>query len=393
MNAFHAQMQDVNFNMRTAAILFVAILLLSGCGKKDQGHHGFGGPAPEVGVMTIEAEAISLTTELPGRLEAVRTSQVRARATGILLKQVYREGADVEEGEVLYEIDPAPLQANLNSAKAALAKAEAAATQVKARAERLKNLVAINAVSKQDYEDVVAGLAQAEADVQSAKSLVETAELNLGYATVRAPISGRIGASHVTEGALVSQVEATPMAVIQQLDPIYLDVKQSTGEVLRLKQQMEQGTLKQVNGAAEVTLILEDGSVYQHKGKLLFSDITVDPSSSMITLRAEFPNPDKLLLPNMFARGRLEQGVAENTITASQRAVILGPSGKATVMVVGSDNKVEMRPVVKTQAIGDKWIITEGLKPGERVIVEGLQKAQPGAEVKPVPVILNKSGK
>jgi membrane fusion protein (multidrug efflux system) len=352
-------------------ILSAGILLaLAGCGQKPQ---AAAPPPPEVGVMTIQAEALPITTELPGRIDAVRTAEVRARVAGILLKQVYREGSDVKAGEVLFQIDPAPLQAALDSANANR-------LQAQSLAQRYKTLVSINAVSKQDYDNAVSTEAQA-------KAAQEIAALNLGYCTVTAPISGRIGKAMVTEGALVGQNnDATELAVIQQLDPIYFDFTESSTEGLKLRQEFQSGKLKSVApGEAKLTLLLEDGTTYPHEGKLLFSDITVDPTTGMITLRAEFPNPDDLLLPGMFARARLEQAVNANAIEVPQRGVVYGANGKPTVMVVTPDNKVEVRPVTVSSAAGDKWIITDGLKTGERVILEGFQQVQPGMAVKPVP--------
>jgi membrane fusion protein (multidrug efflux system) len=355
----------------------------AGCGKKPAAATP---PPPEVSVVKISTESLPVTTELPGRIDAIRTSEVRARVAGILLNEVYREGSDVRAGDILFQIDPAPLQASYDSAKASLAKAEANVKQARAQSERDEALVKIHAVSRQDYDTAISAAAQGEADVLAAKAALETASLNLGYATVTAPISGRIGKALVTEGALVGQGEVTELAVIQQLDPIYFDFTQSSVDVLRLRRQLDNGQLKSIEpGAARVTLLLEDGSTYAHDGKLLFSDITVDPTTGMVTLRAEFPNPDGLLLPGMFARGRLEQAVNSEAIAVSQRAVSHGPDGSATVLVVTPDNKVEVRTVKADTAMGDKWIITGGLKAGERVIVDGLQKVRPGATVNPVP--------
>lgn len=365
------------------------VLLAAGCGKKEADSHGnpmMGGGGPiEVGVVTIKAESVPVTTELPGRVDAVRTAQVRARATGILLKRIFKEGSEVKAGEKLFEIDPAPLQAAYDSAKATHAKAEANLKLVESKAKRFTELVAIHAISQQDYDEIASAAVQAKADLEAAKAAMETAELNLGYATVTAPISGRIGEAKVTEGALVSQTQATELAVIQQLDPVYVDFTQSSAEVLRLRRAFDEGKLKILNaGEAKVNLELEDGTTYQHPGKLLFTDPTVDPTTGMVTMRAEFPNPDHLLLPGMFGRGKLEQAVADEAITVPQRGVTLGPNGSASVMVV-ADDKVQIRPIKISSAVGDKWIVTEGLKAGEWVIVEGLQKVRPDAAVKPVP--------
>lgn len=363
--------------------LFI-VLSTTGCQSKSQEKQAM--PPPEVGVVTIASSAQPITMELPGRLTAVRTADVRARATGILLKRTFEEGADVKEGQVLFQIDPAPLQASLDSAQASLDKAEATLEQAQSRAKRYESLVQIHAVSQQDYDDARALAAQSKAEVDLAKAAVETAKLNLGYATVTAPITGRIGAAQVTEGALVSQSAATELAIIHQLDPIYFDFTQSSTEVLRLKQAFDSGKLQSTSSSeAKVTLLLEDGTTYPLPGKLLFSGISVDPMTGMITLRAEFPNPDHLLLPGMFARAKLEQAVDTQAITAPQRGVALGPNGTASVLVVNADNKVEARPIKISSATGDQWIVASGLQAGEKIIVEGLQKVRPGMEVKPVP--------
>jgi membrane fusion protein (multidrug efflux system) len=355
----------------------------TGCGKKAG---EFTPPPPQVSVATIASESLPMTTELPGRIDAIRTSEVRARVPGILLKEVYREGSDVKTGDILFQIDPAPLQAVYDGATATLAKAEATLKQTQAQADRDDVLIKIHAVSQLDYDTAVSLAAQARADVLSAKAALETAGLNLGYTTVVAPISGRIGKALATEGALVGQSEVTQLALIQQLDPIYFDFTQSSVDVLRLRKQLAEGRLKSVEpGTAKITLLLEDGSTYAHEGRLLFSDITVDPTTGMITLRAEFPNPDDLLLPGMFARGQLDQAVNSQAIAVPQQAVAHGPDGGATVLVVTPDNKVEVRSIKADTAAGDKWIVTSGLSTGERVIVEGLQKVQPGMTVDPVP--------
>jgi len=347
-------------------------VFFTGCGQKPGGPGAYQMPPPEVGVVTIAPESVSLTTELPGRIDPVRVAQVRARVDGIVLHRNFSEGADVTNGEVLYEIDPAPYKAALDSANASL-------TQAQQLAERYKPLVDINAVSKQDYDNAVSAAAQARA-------AQEIAAVNFGYCTVTAPISGHIGAALVTEGALVSQNAATEMALVTQLDPIYCDFTESSTELLRLRRELDDGTLKSAApGEAKVTLLLDDGTTYSQPGKLLFSDVTVDPSSGMVTLRAEFPNPDHLLLPGMFARGVLEQAVDSQAITVFQRGVSVGANGVATAMVVGADGKVEARVIKIGQAVGNKWIVTDGLKAGDQVIVEGLQKFQPGMAVKPVP--------
>ncbi len=362
-----------------------AALLLTACGGDKQGAAGAGGgmPPAEVSVVTIAAGKLALTSELPGRLEAVRSSEIRARVAGIVKQRVFREGSDVKAGEVLFRIDPAPFKAAYDSATAAVARAEAVRDQTRAQAERAEALIGKKMISHQDYDLAVANAKQSLADVASAKAAQETARLNLGYATVTAPISGRIGRALVTEGALVGQGEATQLALIQQLDPLYVNFSQSSVEVLKLKRALESGKLKGVGGQAQVTLLLEDGSEYKHKGKLLFSDLSVDPSTGSITLRAEVPNPDHLLLPGMYVRVRLEQAVDSNAITVPQRALQRGPQGSFVMLV--KDGKVAMQPVEVGDAQGDVWIVTSGLTGGEQVIVEGLQKTGPGAPVKAVP--------
>ena len=287
---------------------------------------------------------------------------------------------------MLFQIDPAPLKADYDSAKASLARAQATLADAQAKTDRYKELVAINAVSKQDYDDAIATASQANADVATAKANIETASLNLGYASVTAPISGKIGEAKVTEGALVSQTDATQLALIQQLDPIYFDFTESSTDVLKLRSTFDKGQLQKVApDEAKVTLLLDDGSTYKYPGKLLFSDITVDPSTGMITLRSQFPNPDRLLLPGMFARVQLEQGIDQNAVTVLQRAAAINGNGTATVMVVTADNKVEARTIKLGDAVGDKWVVSDGLKAGDTVIVEGLQKIKPGITVTTVP--------
>jgi len=369
------------FNM---SILALFLGFWAGCSPKQNAP--MQPPAVEVGTVSVSSQDLPVTTELPGRIDAERIAQVRARATGILLKRLFTEGSQVKEGDILFQIDPAPLQASYDSAKASLAKAQAELAQTQAKANRYKELVAINAVSKQDYDDASAAALQARADLDAAKAALENASLNLGYATVTAPISGKIGKALVTEGALVSQNDATEMAVVQQLDPIYFDFTESSTDLLKLRSSFDNGQLQKVApDEAKVTLLLEDGTTYQQPGKLLFSDVTVDPSTGMVTLRAEFPNPDHVLLPGMFARVQLEQAVEQNAISVPQRAVALSGSGSATVMIVTPDNKVEVREIKLGEAIGNNWTVTDGLKAGETVIVEGLQKIKPDMPVKPVP--------
>ncbi|MDB6031834.1 MAG: acrA [Verrucomicrobiales bacterium] len=358
--------------------------LLNGCAKKEAAPAAR--PPAEVSFIAVASERVDHTTELPGRINPMREAQVRARATGILLKRLFDEGSNVKEGQVLFEIDPVPLQASLSSAKASLAKAEAALKESKARVARYEELVKINAISKQVYDEAVATLGQNEADVLATKAALQTASLNLGYAQVTAPISGRIGKALVTEGALVSATEATQLAVIRQMDPVYFDFTQSSTEVLRLKRALQSGSLQSAGpGQAKVTLILEDQTTYAHPGKLLFSDIAVDPTTGMITLRAEVPNPENILMPGMFARAQIVEGVNTNAITIPQRTIARGAAGASTVLVVNDQDKVELRNIEIERTVGTSVIISKGLKAGERIIVEGSQKAPPGSTVKPIP--------
>lgn len=368
-------------------LALVSATTLVACGKKEGGAPAGGGmPPAEVGVMTVAPRPIGLTTELPGRLEASRVAQVRARAAGIVLKRLFREGGDVKAGQALFQIDAGPYRAALDSAQANLARSQANLAQASAQAERYKPLVEANAISKQDYINAVAAHKQAEADVAAGRATVQTAQINLGYSTVTAPIGGRIGRALVTEGALVGQGEATQLAVVQQIDPMYVNFTQSTTEVLRLRRALEAGQLQRAaGGAASVQVLLDDGSAYAKPGRLLFTDLTVDPSSGQVTLRAEVPNPDGLLLPGMYVRVRLQQAQIDKAILVPQQAVTRSHESD-TVLVVGADNKPLPRPIKIGSAQGHDWIVLDGLKAGERVIVDGFQKMMvPGAPVKPVP--------
>jgi len=374
---------------RAACVAVPVAVLLAACGAKTDGQAaapGGGRPLVEVGVVTVAPRTVGLVTELPGRLEASRVAQVRARVAGILQKRVFREGSDVTAGELLFEIDSAPYRASLASAEASLARALANLTQAAAQAERYQPLVEANAISKQEYVNAVAAQKQAEADVAAAKAAVQTAQINLGYASVTAPIAGRIGRTLVTEGALVGQGEATQLALVQQIDPLYVNFTQSAAEVLRLRKAVESGKLKRAAAAdaAGVRVVLEDGTEYARAGRLLFSDLTVDPTSGQIMLRAELPNPDGILLPGMYVRVRLQQAQANEVIQLPQQAVTRSGSGDS-VMVVGADGKVSPRPIKVGSAQDGQWIVLEGLKAGEQVMVDGFQKLQPGAPVKAVP--------
>lgn len=335
--------------------------------------------------MTVQPGDVGLITELPGRLEASRTAQVRARAAGILQQRVFTEGSDVKAGQLLFRIDAAPLTAALQSAQANLARAQANAGNATAVVERFKPLVAANAISQQEFTNAQAAHKVAQADVGVAQAAVQTARINVGYANVTSPIAGRIGRSLVTEGALVGQGEATPMALVQQVDPLYVNVTQSANEALRLRRALESGGLKPSgDGAARVQVVLEDGSVYAQPGKLLFSDLTVDPTTGRVNLRAEVPNPSSALLPGLYVRVRLEQATALDAVTLPPQALTRSDKGDS-VMVVGADGKATRRLVkVGAQQLG-QWVILDGLKAGEQVMVDGFQKLRGDAPVKAVP--------
>lgn len=344
-------------------------------------------PAPEVAVHAVTASPVSLTAELPGRTSAYLVSEVRPQVTGILQARLFEEGSDVQAGDVLYEIDPATYQASAHSAKAALAKAQANLKVVNARAARYSELVKIDAVSKQAHDEAVAELQQARADVEAAKAALEMAEINLGYTQVKAPISGRIGRSAVTPGALLNANQPEPLARIQQLDPIYVDVTQSSLELLRLRKALASGQLVSSDQArANVQLKLEDGTLYEHSGELQFSDVSVDPGTGMVTLRAVFPNPDFKLLPGMYVRAVLEEGVRQQGILAPQKGVTRNARGEATALVVNAEGVVEPRVLRVSRTVGDQWLVEDGLEVGDRVIVEGVQKVQPGMAVRVVDV-------
>ncbi len=365
--------------------MLTGCLVMAGCGKQGPAPAKGPGTPPEVGVIVVQPQRVALTTELSGRTSAHIIAEVRPQVGGIIQKRLFTEGSDVKADEVLYQIDPAAYQAAYNSAKAALARADANLIPIRLRAGRYEELVQINAVSKQDYDDASAALKQAEADVEAGKAAVETARINLAYTRVTAPISGRIGRSSVTNGALVTASQPAALATIQQLDPMYVDVTQSSAELLRLKQNLASGLLKSGGAAqARVKLLLEDGSAYSLPGTLKFSEVTVDQSTGSVTLRAIFPNPKQTLLPGMFVRAVMEEGFIDNAILVPQRGVTRSPDGSAMVMVVGAEEKMEPRIIKVVRTVNDNWLVSEGLKAGDRVILEGLQKARPGTPVKAV---------
>jgi RND family efflux transporter MFP subunit len=341
--------------------------LLAGCGHPAPPPAP---PAPKVTVVTVQAQAVPITTELPGRVTSYRTADVRPQVSGIILRRLFVEGSEVKAGQQLYQIDPAPYQAAYDSAVAAQASA-------RALAERYKPLVEANAVSKQDYDNAVATRLQAEA-------AVETAHINLIYTRLLSPISGRIGRSSVTEGALVTANQATALATVQQLDPVYVDVTQPSTTLLRLRREAAAGQLKQdESGQPQVRVRLEDGTDYAHPGKLEFSEVSVDPGTASVTLRALIPNPERILLPGMFVREQIDEGMRQDAVLAPQQGITHDQKGQPNALVVGPDNVVELRVLTTDRAAGDQWVITSGLKVGDRVIVEGLQSARPGSKVVP----------
>ncbi|MDR2174215.1 MAG: efflux RND transporter periplasmic adaptor subunit [Burkholderiales bacterium] len=372
---------------KTIKLSALAMLALAGCGKQEapqqQAH------VVELGVVEVAARKVTMTVELPGRTNPYLVAEVRPQVGGIVLQRLFKEGGDVRRSDVLYQIDPAMYQATYNSAEAALSKAEANLASSKSRAERYADLVKINAVSKQDYDDVDAAYKQATADVEGAKAAVENARINLNYTKVMAPISGRIGKSEVTPGALVTASQPLALAKIQQLDPIYVDVTQSSVEWLRLKREIESGVLKtDSKKQARVKLKLEDGRMYAHEGKLEFSDVTVDQTTGMITLRAVFPNANHDLLPGMYVRAVLEEGVNEQAITVPQAGVSRDQKGQPLVLLVTPENKIERRVIAIDKEIGNDWLVTSGLSVGEKVVVEGSQRLMrlpADGTVKPVP--------
>jgi membrane fusion protein (multidrug efflux system) len=363
--------------------LLAGAVLAAGCGQPQAQRPS--GPV-EVGAVTLQSERVVLTTELPGRTAAYLIAEVRPQVNGIIQERKFVEGSTVKAGTLLYQIDPAPYQAAYEQAKAALAVAEANLPPARARAERLKGLVEIHAVGQQDYDDANAALLRAEASVASARAAVESARINLSYTPLTAPISGRTGRSSVTPGALVTAYQPMPLVTIQQLDPIYVDVTQSSADLLRLRRRLASGQLQRPQDLeSRVKLILEDGSRYAHEGTLQFRDVSVDPTTGSVVLRMVFPNPEETLLPGMFVRAIVEEGVLDAAILAPQQGVTRDPKGDATAMVVDAEGKAAVREIVADRAIGDRWLVSSGLADGDQVIVDGLQRIRPGVPVKVVP--------
>lgn len=371
---------------RSAAAVALSALFLAACsgGKEQGGAPGAGAPpqAPAVTVMTLKTESVPMVAELPGRTSPYLIAELRPQVTGIVTERAFNEGSEVKAGQVLYRIDPAPYQAAFDSARAALARAEANAQVARIKAERHAGLVKIEAVSKQANDDAQAGLKQAQAEVAAARAALDKAKIDLDYTRLKSPIAGRIGRSTVTAGALVTANQAQALATVQQLDPIYVDLTQSSAEMLRLRREIAAGRLQaSTKGEVPVKLILEDGSEYAAEGRLALSEVTVDEGTGSVTLRAKFSNGGGVLLPGMYVRARLPQGTRSDAILVPHKALSRDPLGNALVMAVDAESKVVARPVQVAQSLGENWVVTGGVKAGERIIVEGLQKVRPGAAV------------
>lgn len=365
--------------------VFTALLILGGCGQqKSTGGSAQGGP-PEVAVVTVQPKKLVITTELTGRTSANLVAEVRPQVGGIIQKRLFAEGSDVKAGQVLFRIDPTPFQVALENARAALSRSEANLSAIRLKAERVRELLADHAVSQQDADDTAAALKQTEADIQYWKAMTETARINLGYTSVTAPIAGRIGRSNVTEGALVAAYQPLALATVQQLDPMYVDVPQSTTELLRLRRRLDEGRLDPDGDIRKVRLLLEDGVLYPWEGKLQFRDVTVDPTTGSVILRVVFPNPKGVLLAGMFVRAVVEEGINRQAILIPQQAVARNPKGDPVALIVDKDGKVQQRMLALDRAVGNAWLVASGLERGERVIAEGMQKVKPGASVKVVP--------
>ncbi len=377
-----ARAGQINSSVKGIAAIGVLIvgLIMSGCGSKQAAPP----PAPpEVAIVTVQEERVVLTTELPGRTSAYFVAEIRPQVNGIVQEVLFNEGSDVKAGSVLYHIDPAPYQAAYKNALAALARSEANLPPVRLKAERFKELVGRKAISQQDFDNADAALKQVEAEIESSKAAVESARINLAYTRITAPISGRIGKSNVTVGALATAYQGSAFATIQQLDPIYVDATQSSATLLRLKRNIASGLLKG-NGPNQtrVKLLLEDGTPYSQEGILKFSEVTVDPSTGSFILRMVFPNPKHVLLPGMYVRAVVQEGEVDRAILVPQQGVSRDPKGNPVALIVDGEGKVQQRMISVDRAVGDKWLITDGLKPGDRLIVEGMQKVRPGASVK-----------
>ncbi len=367
------------------AVILPLLALLTGCQEAEQASAPQAPPPSAVGIVTVAAEALPITNELPGRIAPTRIAEVRPRVSGIIVERVFEQGSQVEEGDVLYQIDPAPFQVRVDSAEATVRRAEAAQLQARQTADRQEQLRKSNVASQQTYDDAIAQLAQADAEVAVAEAGAAEARLNLQYASVTAPISGRIGRALITEGALVSSTSSENLATIQQLDPIYADFTQPAAELIRLRKALQDGQLMTGPNEAAVQLLLDDGTRYPHAGRLLFSEAAVDATTGQVTLRGEFPNPDGDLLPGMYVRVLIEQGIERSAFAVPQQAIQRDAGGQASLLVVNSENTVEQRQVTVGRIVGDRWVISQGLQEGDRVVAEGFQKTAPGATVVPEP--------
>jgi len=372
----------VSKRLMSCVLASSALLALSACGggKQQQAPQG----PPSVGYVVAREAPVTLTTELPGRTTAFETSEVRPQVNGLVLDRLFVEGDVVHKGQPLYRIDPSPYQAQVASARAALTRAQSGIASSAALARRYGELVKINAIARQEYENAQTSAAQARADVAAQQAALRTAQIDLARTTIRAPITGRIGRSLFTTGALVSASQANPLATIQRIDPVYVDIQESSADLLKLRQQIISGQLTR-DGNAKVTLKLEDGSDYGSTGTLRFADVTVDPTTGSQIIRALFPNPNGLLLPGMFVRASLAEGTRANAMLVPQRAVSRDEKGEPTVMVIGAGNKVEVRSIQSNRTSGDNWIVTGGLKPGDKIIVEGGMLLRPGMPVQGKP--------
>jgi membrane fusion protein (multidrug efflux system) len=376
------QVRNIVGTMGLAAV-WLGALGPGGCARRPPATPPAAAGPAEVAAVTVAPQKVELTTELPGRTHPYLVAEIRPQVNGLIQKRLFTEGADVKAGDVLYQIDPAPFQAALNTAEAALNRSQASLPSIRARAERYKGLLDDRAVSRQDYDDATSALNQAEADIQYWKAAAETARINLGYTRVTAPISGRIGRSTVTDGALVTAYQPVALATIQQLDPIYVDVTQSTAELLRLNRRLQDGRLnREGTNQNKVKLLLEDGTTYPQEGTLQFRDVTVDPTTGSSILRIIFPNPDRVLLPGMFVRAVVKEGVHDQAILVPQQAVARDVKGNPITLIVGSEDKVQLRALTLDRTLGNQWLVSAGLNSGDRVIVEGVQKVRPGAVVK-----------
>ncbi len=390
------RMNKKNFRILRGAALFTALaglFLLSGCKPQNSVSGQPQGGAPEVTVLTVSTQPVVLTTELPGRTVPYRIAEIRPQVSGLVLKRLFTEGSNVQAGQVLYQIDSAQFQASLDNAKATLEKAEAQLFSIRLRAERYRDLVSDKAISQQDYDDATAAEKQALAEIEYWKATIKTALINLGYTRVTAPISGRIGKSNVTDGAIVTAYQPLPLATIQQLDPIYVDVPQSTTDLLRLKRRLKDGRLKNnVKDQNKVKLIMEDETPYPLEGTLQFSDVTVDPTTGSVIMRVVFPNPEDIILPGMFVKALIKEGANEQAILIPQQGVSRDSKGNPLALIVDAESKVALRQLTLDRAINDKWLVSAGLSPGDRVIVEGMQRVRPGVTVKVVLFIEKQAG-